>query len=91
MYFHFFSLILIVLFEILDHNKDGQISMQDIQDVLTHLTGKHLVPEEINLIAQSILKDADKDNDALISFEEFYEVMSKHNIEVLMSIRFESL
>ncbi|KAG1225382.1 hypothetical protein G6F68_019939 [Rhizopus microsporus] len=55
-----------VCFEKFDKNGDGQISEEELKQVMNEL-GERLTGEEI----KDMIKDADTNNDGQISFEEF--------------------
>ena len=54
------------MFNVFDKNKDGFISASEIQCVMTSL-GETLTEDEVN----EMVKEADRDLDSHISFEDF--------------------
>jgi len=56
----------------IDTNDDGHISKEELKNVFG---GGH-VSEKGELVWDQIMAQVDKDNDGLISFEEFKEAMS---------------
>ncbi|KAL1922115.1 uncharacterized protein VTP21DRAFT_10757 [Calcarisporiella thermophila] len=57
-------------FALLDKNGDGQISGEDLKEVMSVL-GENLTPQEI----EDILREGDVDGDGLINYEEFVKIM----------------
>ncbi|XP_025109694.1 calcium and integrin-binding protein 1-like isoform X2 [Pomacea canaliculata] len=65
-------------FRIYDFDGDDMISSSDLKTVITRLTGENsLNDEEMQQLIDSILKEADLDDDAMLSFAEFEHVISK--------------
>ena len=61
---------------------------EELLAVLTMMVGANISPEQLLSIAERTILEADKDNDDLISFDEFAEVLERTDVEQKMSIRF---
>ncbi|CAO3610992.1 unnamed protein product [Mucor hiemalis] len=61
-------------FEKFDNNGDGQISFEELKDVINGL-GDKLTEQEL----KDMMKDADTNNDGFIDFEEFKALVPKEN------------
>ena len=60
------------LFDELDRNKNGLISIKEIRNIVSHSKeNENITDKEIEFI----MKEADTDGDGLISFEEFMMIM----------------
>ncbi|XP_022031730.1 probable calcium-binding protein CML20 [Helianthus annuus] len=57
-------------FNIIDHDKNGKISILDIKNIAREL-GEHLTDVEI----QSMVEEADRDDDGEVNLEEFMRMM----------------
>lgn len=63
-----------VLFNMYDTKGDHFIDSEELYEVLKMLAGVHLSHEQINDIVETTIREADKDKDGKISFQEFSEV-----------------
>ena len=61
---------------------------EELLAVLTMMVGANISPEQLLSIAERTILEADLDNDDLISFEEFANVLERTDVEQKMSIRF---
>lgn len=65
-------------FKIYDFDEDDMISMDDLMEVINRLTGSQkLEKDEVQLLAENIMKEADLDSDGFLSFPEFEHIISK--------------
>ena len=64
------------------------VLQEELLAVLTMMVGANISPEQLLSIAERTILEADKDNDDLISFDEFAEVLERTDVEQKMSIRF---
>jgi Ca2+-binding EF-hand superfamily protein len=60
-----------------DYDDDGIISVQDLQQTVIALTRNELTHEEINIICEKVLEEADNDDDRRISYMEFEHVITR--------------
>lgn len=56
--------------------------------MLQLMIGMNISEEQLNSIAERTIYEADDDKDQMISFNEFYKVLSRTEVEQKMSIRF---
>ena len=61
-----------VAFQILDYNNDGQISIEDFNDIFCSYSGNKMNSE----VWKELLKEADHNGDGVISENEFADAMS---------------
>ncbi|XP_010767015.1 calcium and integrin-binding family member 2-like isoform X1 [Notothenia coriiceps] len=67
----------IYAFKIYDFNRDSFICKEDLQKTLTKLTKGDLSPEEVSLVCDKSLEEADLDGDHKLSFSDFENMVSK--------------
>jgi Ca2+-binding EF-hand superfamily protein len=60
-----------IAFKILDTNKDGTISLDDFDDLFNSYGGAKME----NDVWETLLMEADKNGDGVVSFEEFKDAM----------------
>ena len=70
------------------HNNSPFYLQEELLAVLTMMVGANISPEQLLSIAERTILEADQDNDDLISFEEFANVLERTDVEQKMSIRF---
>jgi len=75
-------------FRMYDTNNDGNITQDELLSLLSMMVGSNIGEEQLLSIAERTLAEADLDQDNMISFNEFKEIMTKVDIEQRMSIRF---
>jgi len=75
-------------FRMYDLDGDDKISKEELLAVLTMMVGANISSDQLLSIAERTIMEADTDQDALISFEEFARVLEKTDVEQKMSIRF---
>lgn len=91
---HFKSILInqcIVAFDIYDLDRDGFISNGELYVVLRMMSGDHLKPTELQQVVDKTIRDADKDGDGKISFEEFKKIVMAKNSTFLAMWDFEDL
>lgn len=62
---------------------DGFISNGELFIVLRMMTGSHLKPPQLQQIVDKSIRDADKDGDGKISFEEFKNIVQSKNSDLI--------
>ncbi|KAJ6220330.1 hypothetical protein RDWZM_006142 [Blomia tropicalis] len=64
-------------FRIYDFNGDSLITEEDIEQVVIALTRNELSQDEIKIVCEKVLEEADMDDDKAISQTEFQHVISR--------------
>ncbi|XP_023219709.1 calcium and integrin-binding family member 3-like isoform X1 [Centruroides sculpturatus] len=65
-------------FNIFDFDEDGMLSSNDIKELVDRLTGRNkLTEEEMNLLIDKVLEEADLDQDRMLSLAEFEHLAKK--------------
>ncbi|XP_029772506.1 calcium and integrin-binding family member 3 isoform X1 [Suricata suricatta] len=62
-------------FKIYDFNDDGYICVWDLGQTVTKLTRGELSAEEVSLVCEKVLDEADGDHDGRLSLEDFQNVI----------------
>ncbi|XP_066485159.1 calcium and integrin-binding family member 3 isoform X1 [Tiliqua scincoides] len=62
-------------FRIYDFNDDGYICKLDLEKTVNKLTRKELTPEEVCLVCNKVIDEADLDNDGKLSLEDFQHMI----------------
>ncbi|CAI6347433.1 unnamed protein product [Macrosiphum euphorbiae] len=75
-------------FDMYDVDNDGLISKDELLVILHMMVGANISEEQLSIIADKTISEADVDEDGLISFDEFSKTFEKSDIENKMSIRF---
>ncbi|XP_025416551.1 calcineurin B homologous protein 1 [Sipha flava] len=75
-------------FDMYDIDNDGLISKDELLVILHMMVGANISEEQLSIIADKTISEADINGDGLISFEEFSKTFEKSDIEHKMSIRF---
>ncbi len=83
-----FFLTIAVAFDMYDVDGDGQISRDEMLSLLTVMVGANVGEEQLVLMAERTIGEADVDGDGRVSFEEFRQVLEGTDVEQKMSIRF---
>lgn len=65
------------IFHYLDYNNDELITEEDIEQTVIALTNKALNEEEMKVVVEKVLEEADNDGDGSISSTEFQNVISR--------------
>lgn len=82
-------LLTLVAFDVYDLDRDGFISNGELFHVLKIMSGDHLKPNELQQVVDKTIRDADKDVDGKISFEEFQAVVQSNNSDFLAMWNFD--
>uniref|UniRef100_A0A8C3G5V5 Calcium and integrin-binding family member 2 n=1 Tax=Cyclopterus lumpus TaxID=8103 RepID=A0A8C3G5V5_CYCLU len=67
----------IYAFKIYDFNRDNFICKEDLKKTLNKLTKGELSPEEVLLVCDKSMEEADLDGDSKLSFSDFENMVSK--------------
>eukprot|EP00095_Tigriopus_kingsejongensis_P010917 snap_masked-scaffold238_size242079-processed-gene-0.0 protein:Tk10917 transcript:snap_masked-scaffold238_size242079-processed-gene-0.0-mRNA-1 annotation:"calcineurin b homologous protein 1" len=70
-----------LLFNLADSNNDGFVCKEDLYELLEMMMGAKLGEEQLNLIVDRVLTEADTDTDGKMSLPEFREVTKNLKIE----------
>ncbi|XP_049643697.1 calcium and integrin-binding family member 3 isoform X2 [Suncus etruscus] len=62
-------------FRIYDFNDDGYICAGDLERTVGRLTRGELSPEEVSLVCEKVLDEADGDHDGRLSLEDFQNMI----------------
>lgn len=60
-----------------DFNSDSFICTEDLEKTLNKLTKGELTPEEVSLVCDKAIEEADLDGDGKLSFADFENMISK--------------
>jgi Ca2+-binding EF-hand superfamily protein len=75
-------------FKLLDSDRDGKISRQELITVLKSMVRIGVTDEQIAHIADRAIDEADVDGDGCIDFDEFVKANEKVVVEEILSLRF---
>ncbi|GMR42905.1 hypothetical protein PMAYCL1PPCAC_33503 [Pristionchus mayeri] len=75
-------------FTMYDLNKSETITKDEFKNILQMMIGSNVSEDQVNSIADRTMREADKDNDGYITFQEFCHAMEKTDIEQKMSFHF---
>ena len=67
----------LIQLDLIDFNEDQLINVDDIEQVVIALTRNELTQEELSIVCEKVLEEADIDDDRCISFSEFQHVISR--------------
>lgn len=76
------------MFKIYDVNDDHLIDLDDLMSILKMMVGTYVDETRIRRIAERTLREADKDCDGHIDFEEFCAAFSRKDIDESMRVNF---
>ncbi|XP_013930534.1 PREDICTED: calcium and integrin-binding family member 2 isoform X1 [Thamnophis sirtalis] len=62
-------------FKIYDFNEDNYICKSDLEKTVNKLTRRELTPEEVSLVCNKVIDEADLDNDGRLSLEDFQHMI----------------
>lgn len=75
-------------FRMYDIDGNGEIQKGEIMEVLQMMLDDSIDKEHLRNIARRTLTEADKDGDAMITFEEFYRTLQHTDIDKTLSLRY---
>lgn len=64
-------------FYLLDFNRDNFICKEDMEKTVNKLTKGELTPEEVTLVCNKAIEEADLDGDSKLSFADFENMITK--------------
>uniref|UniRef100_A0A667Y5P6 Calcium and integrin-binding family member 2 n=1 Tax=Myripristis murdjan TaxID=586833 RepID=A0A667Y5P6_9TELE len=67
----------IYAFKIYDFNVDNYLCKEDLEKTLNKLTKEELTPEEVQLVCEKTIEEADLDGDNKLSFADFENMISR--------------
>ncbi|XP_025764569.1 calcium and integrin-binding family member 2 isoform X1 [Oreochromis niloticus] len=67
----------IYAFKIYDFNVDNYLCKEDLEKTLNKLTKEELTPEEVELVCEKTIEEADLDGDHKLSFADFENMISR--------------
>ncbi|KAF8820793.1 putative protein phosphatase 2b regulatory subunit [Cardiosporidium cionae] len=73
-------------FDVYDINKDGFITNGELFQVMRMMIGTNLNDQQLQQLVDRTIIKADKDGDGMISFEEFYEMVSHLDFSQKLSL-----
>ena len=76
------------MFKIYDVNDDHLIDLWDLVSILKMMVGTYVDDERIQRIAERTLREADKDCDGYIDFDEFCTAFTRKDIDESMRVNF---
>lgn len=74
---------MIVAFNIYDLDQDGFISNGELFIALRMMTGEQLQAEQLQQIVDKTIRDADRDMDGRLSFDEFVQASAQGNRDLM--------
>eukprot|EP01116_Phalansterium_solitarium_P018225 TRINITY_DN4757_c0_g1_i2.p1 TRINITY_DN4757_c0_g1~~TRINITY_DN4757_c0_g1_i2.p1 ORF type:complete len:223 (-),score=69.65 TRINITY_DN4757_c0_g1_i2:236-829(-) len=77
------------LFKVYDLKGDGRIDREEVRAVLDMMVARHITPDQLDLIVDRTMADADEDDDGFLSPEEFTRAVADSNFASTMTISFE--
>lgn len=76
------------MFKVYDVNDDNLVDVEDLVAILKLMVGTYVDDARVRRIAERTLREADKDCDGYIDFEEFCVALSRKDIEESLRINF---
>ncbi|XP_064784932.1 calcium and integrin-binding family member 2-like [Oncorhynchus masou masou] len=67
----------IYAFKIYDFNVDNFLCKEDLEKTLNKLTREELSPEEVTLVCEKAIEEADLDGDSKLSFADFENMITR--------------
>ncbi|KAJ1800303.1 Calcineurin subunit B [Coemansia sp. RSA 2399] len=78
-------------FKIYDMDRDGFISNGELFHVLRMMVGNNLTPAQVQQIVDKTIRDADKNGDGKIDFEEFQQFVARTDVANQLTIDTEKI
>ena len=76
------------MFKVYDVNDDNLVDVDDLVAILKLMVGTYVDDARVRRIAERTLREADKDCDGYIDFEEFCVALSRKDIDESLRINF---
>lgn len=76
------------MFKIYDVDNDDRISLDDLRQILKLMVGSYISETKLTDLAVKTLKQADKNNDGHIDFDEFCTAFLHRDIDELLRVKF---
>jgi len=76
------------MFKIYDINDDNLVDLQDLIGILKMMVGTYVDDSRVRRIAERTLREADKDCDGFLDFDEFCSAFSRKDIDETMRVNF---
>uniref|UniRef100_A0A6G1SH45 Calcium-binding protein p22 n=1 Tax=Aceria tosichella TaxID=561515 RepID=A0A6G1SH45_9ACAR len=76
------------MFKIYDVDNDDRISLDDLKQILTTMVGKYISNSKLTELAIKTLKQADRNGDGFIDFDEFCTAFLHRDIDELLRVKF---
>ncbi|TMS05398.1 Calcium and integrin-binding family member 2 [Larimichthys crocea] len=67
----------IYAFKIYDYNVDNYLCKEDLEKTLNKLTKEELTPEEVELVCEKTIEEADLDGDSKLSYSDFENMITR--------------
>lgn len=78
------------MFKIYDVNNDDLIDLDDLISILKMMVGTYVDDARMQRIAERSLREADKNSDGVIDFEEFCTTFTRKDIDEALKVKFSS-
>lgn len=78
------------MFKIYDINNDDLIDLDDLVAILKMMVGTYVEDARVLNIAERSLREADKDGDGYIDFDEFCASFTRRDLDECLRVKFAS-
>lgn len=79
---------LFFMFKVYDVDNDNLISLDDLKKILKMMVGTYVDEVRVHKIAERTLREADKNGNGLVDFEEFCQAFPKKDIDESLRVKF---
>ena len=70
-----------------DIDGNGKIDKEELLTLLTLMAGENVSQDQLHMIAERTISEADTDADNCISFDEFFKILEHTDVDIKMSIK----